>query len=55
LDETNRRRIVHVYEAQDRIRVLTEADILDGGTVLPGFELPLDRLFGPVVAANAAD
>jgi Uma2 family endonuclease len=43
------RRIVHVYEALDKIRVITESGILDGGSVLPGFELPLDRLFGPVV------
>jgi Uma2 family endonuclease len=46
------RRIVHVYEALDIIRVVTEAGILDGGIVLPGFQLPLDRLFGPVVPAN---
>jgi Uma2 family endonuclease len=43
------RRIVHVYEALDKIRVITESGILDGGSVLPGFQLPLDRLFGPVV------
>jgi Uma2 family endonuclease len=49
------RRIVHVYEAQDKIRVVTESGILDGGIVLPGFQLPLDRLFGPVVTANAGE
>jgi Uma2 family endonuclease len=41
-------RCVHVYEAWNRVRILTEADILDGGVVLPGFQYPLDRLFGPV-------
>jgi hypothetical protein len=35
--------------------VITEAGILDGGIVLPGFQLPLDRLFGPVVPANAGE
>jgi Uma2 family endonuclease len=41
-------RCIHVYEAWNRIRVVTESDTLDGGTVLPGFRLALDRLFGPV-------
>lgn len=48
-------RIIHVYDAPDRIHVVTEAGILDGGIVLPGFQLPLDRLFGPVVPANAGE
>ncbi len=30
-------RCIHVYEAWNRIRVVTEADTLDGGVVLPGF------------------
>jgi Uma2 family endonuclease len=41
-------RCVHVYEAWNRVRILIEADILDGGDVLPGFQYPLDRLFGTV-------
>lgn len=45
-------RCIHVYEAWDRIRVVTEADALDGGEVLPGFRRPLDRLFGPVAPEN---
>ena len=49
------RRIVHVYEAHDKIRVVTESGILDGGAVLPGFQLPLDGLFGPVVPVNVDD
>ena len=28
------------------------ADTLDGGTVLPGFQLRLDRLFDPIVPPN---
>jgi Uma2 family endonuclease len=46
------KRCIHVYEAWNRIRVVTEVDILDGGVVLPGFQFPLDRLFGPVEPAT---
>jgi Uma2 family endonuclease len=45
-------RCIHVFEAWNRIRVVTESDTLDGSEVLPGFRLPLDRLFesiGPAV------
>jgi Uma2 family endonuclease len=45
-------RCIYVYEAWNRIRVLTESDSLDGGDVLPGFHRPLDRLFGPVAEEN---
>lgn len=38
-------RVVHVFESFTRIRVLTGADDLDGGTLLPGFRLPLATLF----------
>jgi Uma2 family endonuclease len=38
-------RQVHVYDAPDRCVVLDENDTLDGGTVLPGFNLPLTELF----------
>jgi Uma2 family endonuclease len=46
-------RCIHVYEAWNRIRVVTEADTLDGGVVLPGFQLLLNRLFDPVAPADA--
>ncbi len=39
--------LADVYEAADRVRVLTRADSLDGGPVLPGFTLPLAELFPP--------
>jgi Uma2 family endonuclease len=39
-------RTVSVYTAPDAPTVLTEADTLDGGAVLPGFTLPLRDLFG---------
>jgi Uma2 family endonuclease len=45
-------RCIHVYEAWNRIRVVTEADELDGGEVLPGFRRSLEHLFGPVAAEN---
>jgi Uma2 family endonuclease len=34
-----------VYTATDQGRTLMEADSLDGGDVLPGFHLPLSKLF----------
>jgi Uma2 family endonuclease len=36
---------VYVYESPTAVRVLTRADSLDGGAVLPGFRLPLAELF----------
>lgn len=41
-------RIVDVYTAPDHFTRLKEGEILDGGDLLPGFELPLDRLFARV-------
>ena len=38
-------RTVSVYTSVDTTRVLTVADTLDGGAVLPGFTLPLRDLF----------
>jgi Uma2 family endonuclease len=40
-------REVRVYEAADRCVILSAADTLDGGAVLPGFRLPLEKLFSP--------
>lgn len=40
-----RRRLVHVHENPEQIRVLSEKHELDGGTVLPGFKLSLAALF----------
>jgi Uma2 family endonuclease len=39
------RRQVSVYTDPDRVTILTEADTLDGGEVLPGFTLVLRELF----------
>lgn len=38
-------RTVAVYTAPEQPILLREADVLDGGTVLPGFALPLHELF----------
>lgn len=40
-----RKRTADVYTAPDAKTTLGEADTLDGGEVLPGFELPLATLF----------
>lgn len=40
-----RRRTVRVRTADGGDRLLTEADELDGGAVLPGFRVPVARLF----------
>jgi Uma2 family endonuclease len=37
--------LAHVYEAFDRIRVVRKHEALDGGTLIPGFSLPLAQLF----------
>lgn len=36
---------IDVYESPTSVRILTVADTLDGGPVLPGFQLPLANLF----------
>jgi Uma2 family endonuclease len=38
-------RTVEVFTAPDESRVLTESDTLDGGEVLPGLQLPVQRIF----------
>jgi Uma2 family endonuclease len=48
-----RERVVHVYESFTTIRVLTRADELDGGEVVPGFRLPLATLFEDVTEERA--
>jgi hypothetical protein len=41
-----RTREVHVFAADGSVRVLRGGDALDGGDVLPGFRLPLAKLWG---------
>ena len=40
-----RHRLAYVYESPTAVRGLTHTDVLDGGAVLPGFQLPLSELF----------
>jgi Uma2 family endonuclease len=39
------RAVVHVFESMTAIKGLRPPDALDGGSVLPGFSLPLTELF----------
>jgi hypothetical protein len=39
------RRIALMFESLQLIRGLMEADNIEGGTILPGFRLPLKSLF----------
>jgi Uma2 family endonuclease len=45
-------RTVAVYTAVDRSDVLSEADVLGGGSVLPGFAVPLRELFAELDRAG---
>lgn len=37
--------VVYIYQSLKDVHGLTRSDVLDGGTVLPGFRLPLSELF----------
>jgi len=39
------RKLVYIYESPRQLRILGEADELDGGGVLPGFRIPIASLF----------
>lgn len=41
-----KRRSVTVYAADGTVRSVLPGGVLDGGDVLPGFALPVDRIFG---------
>ncbi len=47
--------LVYVYESYTQIRVLTRADTLDGGAVVPGFRLALSELFPQAFAGGFRD
>src|SRR5262249_18358833 len=46
-------RTAYISDSSNRVRVIKETDILDGGPGLPGFQLPLGRLFDRVAPAEA--
>jgi len=48
------RRTVAVHTAPDECTLLKETDTLDGGSVLPGFQLPLKKLFEHVGKRRAS-
>jgi Uma2 family endonuclease len=48
-----RLRIVHVYESLTRIDCLLHEHELNGGEVLPGFRLPLSKLFHGITAPRS--
>jgi Uma2 family endonuclease len=41
-------RTIHVYEPGSAAHVLTEADTLDLGSIIPGFSVPVADLFAPL-------
>lgn len=45
-------RLIDVFEAPDRVRVLSGDAELDGGEVVPGFRVGLATLFGPAPLAS---
>jgi Uma2 family endonuclease len=51
-------RLVYAYESPTRVQILSEREELDGGSVLPGFKLPVAALFEDdgesATASNAA-
>ncbi len=46
--------VVHVFQSWTAMQILTRADVLEGGGVLPGFRLPLTELFPEVLPPNGA-
>jgi Uma2 family endonuclease len=38
-------RLLYIYESPRQVRILGEADELDGGLVLPDFRIPIASLF----------
>jgi Uma2 family endonuclease len=45
-------RLVYVYTSRTQIQVITEADVLDGGMVVPGFQIPAAELFEDIPPAG---
>jgi Uma2 family endonuclease len=49
-----RSRVLHAYESPKRCRIFTLTDELDGGSVLPGFRVPMASLFPVAVEGPRA-
>lgn len=41
---------IYVYDSPNRVRVWRADESLDGGSLLPGFRLPVGSIFGPATA-----
>ncbi len=41
-----KRPVIKVYRSLTDVTILTDKDELDGGDVMPGFRLPVARVFG---------
>ena len=50
-----RTKTLYAYESPTKPRIFAETDELDGGTVLPGFRVPMARLFPPMIDEEAGD
>jgi Uma2 family endonuclease len=48
-------RSVYAYESPTRFRIFAATDELDGGTVLPGFHVPMALLFPPVTGTELSN
>ena len=44
-----RERLGYLYDSPTKLRIITDRENLTGGDVIPGFELPLARLFPPAL------
>jgi Uma2 family endonuclease len=42
-------RAIYAYESPTEFRAFTAKDVLDGGTQLPGFQVPMSQLFPPMI------
>src|SRR5262249_21197814 len=47
-------RLIQVFDTPISLRIVTEGDILDGGSVVPGFSLVVSQLFDPAPATPAS-
>ncbi len=49
-----RERLAYLHESPTRVRIITDQEVLSGGDVIPGFELPLARLFPPALPRDGS-
>ena len=49
-----RERLAYLYDSPVKLRIITDGDDLIGGDVIPGFQLPLARLFPPALPRDGS-